>query len=476
MDVDSLGMSGESGTETTPSLESAWTRYRQTGVWTAVLCFLAAWTAIHWYQTAVHTIRLYNPLPTWDYWRVVSDYPALKASHFGVLWRQHNEHRILFPEIVFELDMFVCHGRMLLPLIVSPLCYAGIWLTLTYCIWIEKTLTLMMRITSVLLAGGIIGWQGSAVVLARPFLLVWTLSQICALLALLSLWGLHQTGRIKSLIGCIAFAVRALYSSGNALVLWPILIAGALAIKIRRHHLYVLLLSAIASIGCYFVGYHGTGSLGLAAVLNHPLYALELLAVYMAMPFSAIKSPMFGVWVGFINVALAAAVAVIALRKKWITRLAVICLGSYLFTLLTAALIVVGKWSQRSILCRGESGALLDSAAGELGLLILLLIWTAAKCNWNVVTPKAIALSTLLLCLVGFPKLRWWLAGNNADFVREKTAAIAIENGVTDPIVLRAIFPDPNFVMAFLPMLHEEHLSVFHPARSKRDDIRTNLK
>jgi len=460
-------MSGEGGIDTTPYHKHSVDRYGRV-FWAALLVCLAAWTALHWYQTAIRIVDFYNPLPTWDYWRVVSDYSALKNFHFGVLWRQHNEHRILFPEIVFQIDMFLCHGRMLLPLILSSVCYACIYLIFSYCIWSEKALTPAMRVACILMTGGIIGWQGSACVLARPFLLQWTLSQLCVVLALLSLWGVHQTKRAKYLIGCVAFAVVGLYSSGNALVLWPILIAGALAIRIKRHDLYMLIVSGIVSGACYFVGYHSTDSLNLSPIVQHPVYALKLVAVYVAMPFSAIKSPMFGVWVGFINIALATALAT-ALRKALATRLPVVLLGYYLFALLSAGLTVIGRMQPGDpLFVEAKAGRYLTTPLVNWAALFLLLIWTATRYHWRLVTPKAITLSVFLLCLLGFPKLRWWLAGNSADFIREKTAAIAVKNGVLDPIVLQMVFPDPGFVVLFIPMLHREHLSIFHAVPSGR--------
>jgi hypothetical protein len=461
-------MSGGTGTETAPSLENSWIRYGLVGVRAALLLFLAGWMALHWYQTAIRVIDFYNPLPTWDYWRVVSDYPALKAFHFGVLWRQHNEHRILFPEIVFQLDMFVCHGRMLLPLILSSLCYAGNWAVLTYCIWSDKTLKPMTRIASALLAGGIIGWQGSAFVLARPFLLMWPVAQICILMALLLLWRVHETERVKYLIACIALATVALYSSGCGLLFWPVLIAAALTIRIRRHHLYALIFSAMVTLGCYFVDYRFTLNLDLLTVIDHPVYALASVSAYIAMPFSAIKAPIFGVCVGAINIALALALATVAIRRRLVTRVSIVLFGSYAFTLVTGALIVLGRMEPNdSQFSEAKAVRYLTTPLVNWAVLILLLIWVAARCNWRFVTRKVVLVTALILCLAGFPKLRWWLAWNTADFVREKTAAIAIENGVTDPIVLRLVFPDPGFVTLFLPMLKEEHLSVFYNGHSQ---------
>ena len=467
MDVDSLDMSGGIRTETVLPLENSWTRYGPVGVWAALLLFLAGWMVLHWYQTAILIKHFYNPFPVWDYWRVVSDYPSLKAFHFDVLWRQHNEHRILFPEIVFQLDMFLCHGRMLVPLVISSFCYTGIWAVLSYCVLSDKSLPLTMRVASVLLAGGIIGWQGSACVLGQPFLLQWTLSQICALLALLSSWRDHETGRAKYLIACIVFATVALYSSANGLLLWPVLVVVALMMGIRRHHLYALGLSAVITLGCYFVGYHFTRSFNMEAVLDHPVYALESISAYIAMPFSAIKAPIFGVCIGAINIALAIVLAIIAIRRRLMAQISIVLFGSYAFTLLTGALIVLGRMEPKDRqFSDAKAVRYLTTPLVNWAVLILLLIWIVARCNWRLITSRGVIVTALILCLAGFPKLRWWLAWNTANFIREQTAAIAIENGITDPIVLRLVFPDPGFVMLFLPMLKKKHLAIFYHGHS----------
>jgi uncharacterized membrane protein len=80
--------------------------------------------------TAHRVISFYTPLPVLDYWRVVANLPAYQGFHLGVLWTQNNEHRIVFPEIVFGLDMLVAHGCMILPLLLSFLCYVATWLLL----------------------------------------------------------------------------------------------------------------------------------------------------------------------------------------------------------------------------------------------------------------------------------------------------------------------------------------------------------
>ena len=64
----------------------------------------------------------YSPVPIWDYWRTVQSLDELlhlSPKHF---WLQHNEHRIIFPELVFALDYRFFRGMEVLPIACSLFC------------------------------------------------------------------------------------------------------------------------------------------------------------------------------------------------------------------------------------------------------------------------------------------------------------------------------------------------------------------
>jgi len=144
------------------------------------LLFLSLWAASNWSLTVQKVVHYYNPLPAWDYWDVVQHLQKYRALDFRVLWQQHNEHRIVFPEIVFALDMLLAHGRQILPLAFSFICYFGTWAVISWTVLSDKSLRLTIRYTAILLSGVVIGWQGSAVALGMPFLLQWTLTQFAS--------------------------------------------------------------------------------------------------------------------------------------------------------------------------------------------------------------------------------------------------------------------------------------------------------
>ena len=156
--------------------------HNPTGVLTVLI--LGAWAILNWLLSIRSIIRDYNPLPVWDYWNVADHLEKYKALDFSVLWVQHNEHRIVFPETVFAADMLFFHGHQIFSLIVSFACYFGVWLVLAWAFHSDKAIPPAIRNAGILFAAIVIGWQGSSVVLGNTFLLQWTMAQLAVVLSL----------------------------------------------------------------------------------------------------------------------------------------------------------------------------------------------------------------------------------------------------------------------------------------------------
>ncbi len=194
--------------------------------------FLFIWLISNWVHTIRAMVHTYNPLPVWDYWRVVQYFDRYKAFDFSVLWIQHNEHRIVFPEIVFATDMLLFHGRQILPLVISLLCYFLVWIVLLAAFRSDKALPALVSSTGILLSGVVIGWQGCVVVVGSAFLLQWTMLQLAVTRACFY----SQKPGITEAIGIwsapIACGVIATYSSGSGMLIWPVMILAGLLIPL----------------------------------------------------------------------------------------------------------------------------------------------------------------------------------------------------------------------------------------------------
>jgi hypothetical protein len=433
------------------------------------LLSLCGWLAFTWFETIRRMLRYYTPLPTWDYWRTAAFVRSYQAFDVRVLWRQHNEHRIVFPEIVFAADYLLLHGRQVLPLAISFLCYLGSWLVLAWTFARHASVPKPVCTIGILLAGIIIGWQGSAVVLADTFLLQWTLLQFAALLSLALLARLQETAAHVDVAAVIVCAVIATYSSANGLMLWPVLIGAALLLRIGKRHLLAVVVAAVASIGVYFIGYHFAGQLSLAKLLTHPWYLLEFIGAYLSMPFGEIKATEFGVSVGLISLALTLAFAVAAAKHRLLaSRVGVVLFGWYLFMLLTILLTAAGRMNLNDLtFSAAKANRYLTGPLVTWAVFILLSLWLSSRLRWRFARPYAIAFVIAVLLLAGLPKLRWWLHGSDEEHAKEQMEALAIELGIQDANVELGVFPDPPAVPFWSKDIREQHLSVFYKPRSK---------
>src|SRR3954464_14326754 len=222
---------------------------------------LVVWLVFNVFHTVGRVVSYYTPLPMWDYWRVVENLEDYKTLHLGVFWRQHNEHRIIFPELVFAFDMLFLHGRLVLPLVTSFLCYLVTWAILSSTVLFDRALTRTEQFFSVCLAGIMALWEGSANVLAIPFLLQWTLMQVAVAATFLGLSRLPRQSSNRALAGTVAAAAVATFSSGNALVLWPLVLGVTLLLRLKKRQIAILLASAVVNLSLYFVGYRFSSSL-----------------------------------------------------------------------------------------------------------------------------------------------------------------------------------------------------------------------
>ncbi|MDQ2844457.1 MAG: hypothetical protein M3Y72_26105 [Acidobacteriota bacterium] len=429
----------------------------------ALLAF-AIWAGYNWISTIRGIFDLYVCIPTWDYWRVAAHVKDIRLLHFRYLWEQHNDHRIVFPDLVFALDVLLLYGRRILPLVVSFFCYFGSWSLLGYVIWREKSISPRLRTLMVLVAGAVIGWKGCTLVLADPFLLQWTLGEFATLLALLLATYVGRSNPRWALAGAIAAGVVATYSSANGLLIWPVLLLAGYLLRASRTQLLVLAVSGLAAGGLYFVGYRFSHNANWADLILHPCYTLQFVAVYLSMPFGGMKSPRFGVYVGFSNLAVMALLAVIAGRVGLLRKPAgVVLFGSYVFIAFTALLTAAGRMEPGdTTFTSARAARYLGPVMINWGAAVFALLWIAAVQRWRILQAQVLAMLVVLLFSVASLKLRWWLQTGDREFVNQQITELSIENGVLDPRLLRFIFPDTSLVERYLPELKADKLSIYY--------------
>ncbi len=436
--------------------------------WT-VMILLLSWAAWTWFSTLARIPGLYVEIPTEDYWRVVQNLTRIQSLDFRFLWRQHNEHRIVFPDLVFALDVLVAHGRRILPIITSVLCYLGSWLILARLVSREFGIPVTTRSAMICLAAVLIGWKGCTLVLANPFLLQWTMVEIVALASLLLLASVPAKCSPWLMTGSIVSAIIATYSSANGLLLWIVLVACAYLLKLNKAQMVILMTSAIISDGLYFFGYHFSGKTDLLNLISHPWSSISFIAVYLSMPFGGMKSPQFGLYLGMISLCGAVWLFIMAFREDLIkTRLGIVLFGHYAFTLLTAILIAAGRMDIMDVSFSGAKATrYLVPVTINWAVFLILTIWIASVHKWRGFSvPVLVCLFTFLLS-ISFLKLKWWLQTGTREFVNGQVTQLSIEDGLLDPRLLLSIFPDPHFVQSYLPLLKKARLSIFYKGKNE---------
>ncbi len=432
-----------------------------------VLIALAVWLALSWFQLIQTILHYYNPFPIWDYWHVVTDLKDIESLHLRVLWQQHNDHRIIFPEIVFATDMLLFHGLQILPLVASFLCYLAMWVLIARALIADTKLSAAVRALAILLAGIMMGWRGSAQVVGVPFLLQWTLLQVMVLLALWLLWRAKDTQKLGYLAAAIACAVVANYSAANGLFLWPILLIAAWILRLRLRHLSILALAAVISSTTFFIGYHSTGKLNLSNFLVHPVYSFEFLCSYLSVPFGLVQ-PGLGVCLGLASLAGFCILVVLAARNRLLTtEPGILLFGSYVFTVATAVLISSGRMDPTDpTFLSAKAERFVSIPVVTWAVLIAAALWVTYRRGWKIAS-YVIALLTVALLLKVLPRTRVWVQSHDNTIREQQWATLSIESGIFDPELVRKVYPDPNLVTIALPALRTYYVSIYSFAYSR---------
>jgi hypothetical protein len=435
----------------------------------AILILLLYWLFRNGFHTVQRIVDYYTPLPTWDYWRIVLNLNEYRSFHLGILWTQHNEHRIVFPELFFAADMLLLHGRLILPLIVSFLCYLATFLMLSSPIYLDRYLTKFERFTAIALAGVLVFWEGCANVLASPFLLQWTMMQFTTACSFVFLSRMKNTKSSVPLLGTAIAATIATYSSGNALVLWPLIISLALFLRLGKTQLFVLSSSAVINFAFYFVNYRSSSSLNLRNFWVHPVYSFNYIASYLSMPFGGKGAPSFGIAAGLLSLVGTATLFLLAVRKQVHTSPpAIVLFGYYVFTSLTALVTAAGRMDpQDSQFIAAKASRYVTVPQMHWGVVILLCLWIA----WRTLHPKQIdnvlALGVAILLFVYLPKLAPWLGATADLFAEQQLETLSVEDGLTDKNLLLKICPSLPAVSAGLSSLQQSNLSIYYHFRGR---------
>ncbi len=412
--------------------------------------------------------RDYINVPQWDAWRCVHDLDRLCQFDLRPLWKQHNEHRVIGVEVLYWLDFTLLHGRQFLLIGCEVVCQlaqlALLWWLLKQMKEIPLSFRLAFAVSCVLPMATAFHVQAMVI----PFLAQWYLTQALAAFALLLLWRTAQTGRLGALIIAIVAAVVVTYTTGNGMLLWPILVAMAVLLRLPRKRIAAIVAAGAISIAVYFIGYVVVSQGRAFLLITHPFYTTGFMAVLLGAPASYINN-VFGGAIGLTGMVLAMLALVAAVRQRRAPdAVFVVAAGFCLFVVSSALMVAYGRIHPNDPTfrsARAERYAMIGLTFWAY--LVVVIGWLLARLRrgrefaWHL---AAAALTVVfVVVLMGEQK-----ASERACAVRQAMASeagIGLAAGVQDREAIKDMYQDPVFAWAERPVLRRRRLSMFAAGR-----------
>lgn len=331
---------------------------------------------------AVWLIRFGVNVPFWDQW----DAPAIQIIQatqgtltWNSLWAQHNEHRILFPKLIF-IGLAGLGGWQ--PKLEMGLNFAASIL-MSWCIYRLSVSTLPVKTETRLGLLVLVNWVVFSPVQWETWLNGFQLPCLMAVLGLVANLMILKANwpPVLTFFTCGVLSTIASFSFANGLMVWlvcfPVLASYALVGRRWWGMIGGWLLWMGVTIGSYLYHYHPTTQSSLAMVLTHPFKAGAFFCAYLGAPL-AFGSIVVALGIGMI---LVTAFACVTGYMLWLAKtsgqfnlldrqLAWICLGG--FAILSALMTTVGR------LQLGMGAALSPRYITFSNLLIIAVIYSWA--------------------------------------------------------------------------------------------------
>jgi hypothetical protein len=400
-------------------------------------------------------------IPYWDQWELVNLFKTV-AEHratFQNFFSQHNEHRLLFPKLIFTILAFSSHWSIKLEF------YSNIFLAILLVLAIQKiafdqtfehdrTFHLTSIFTSLLVFSlvQVENWLWG-------FQLSWFLINLCLAIALLSL--VNQTQPIwKKLFIAAVFCAIASFSSAHGLFTWLATLPTLIILwrnpqpMYRAVFLWIGLFLVCASV--YFWGYQKPGGHpDIFYFWRHPLMAVSYFLTLLGSPLlhgSSLK-PVFGLLV-FGNFLFFIAWYLKHPSSRF-AQDAAPWISFGLFTVLFDLVTTLGRAGlgvEQAMTSRYTSVSLLLVIA-LVQLWRLALIYRSSRPGWLVVPPERFQkwcfISAVVTILVVFSSVDALNAAEKSRFKLNHARVCLHVAEYLSPSVnncLESLYPDPNRV------------------------------
>jgi hypothetical protein len=421
-------------------------------------------------RTLAHVPRAITSVPWWDEWALIQEYADARHGQplWPILWSPYWGHRIVIGRLLFFAD--------------------ARWRSLSSLTW----LLLLIQFAHI------------AMMLVLAWLLLWRRSRACFIVAstailnlMLSadqmenfLWRMQTlyvlvfaaatasflllaaaTRRRLYLLPSILAALLATYSLGNGFLVWPVLVAEAIYLRLGRRIIGGLSTLGAIVIATYLWHYNHPPADGMevGGMLRHPLDAIRMLGFYLAGPLNYL-SMTWGTVVALIAVSASVYLTFGMLRERDAPRpgfasLTAALAACLLFLFLTAWSIVAGRLSPQ-LLARlhgvfsvpGRYFTPIYAFWTSVGILVLYTCWVTLR------RPVFLAFFGIFFATLLFARIEPELvqAEDWADFFRGADAlGSAIILDVPDEQLLASLWRVPVERNERIAFLRQEKLSVF---------------
>lgn len=427
------------------------------------------------YHTTWHLWRFSWTTLYGDQWRIYSGY--LRNPLPEALFLVQNQHRPIFPGLLYALDFFYlgASNRLLiaasLGLLVSFLLLISLW------IWRQKELAAPLRGMLVAVLWVSQWWLGNFRVLAHgngglhayPIFL----------LLAFGVWAIDRRSRASGLAAgawtaaaaTSAFVATFTYSFG--VVIWPVLVFAALLLRVPWKTVLAMVASAGASLLLYLGLLPQTEAVGAAR--PRPLQMLVDAAVWLGSPFHHVRwgfspDPLIkpDLTLPLTAGAVASAIALLLLanalwKARSLSRIELWCLAAIAFALGCAVLVAYGRGGyfaehpNQRLAHRYIPWSMVLWA--HLILLAGLWVGRAKRLQGVAVAGYSIALATILAFLV--PSQRSYAAILRLTDGAIKESSLALGLGIDSQKTKALLWPDVRHVERVAGYLRAQHSGMF---------------
>lgn len=230
-------------------------------------------------------------VPYWDHWEFVPLIQHVRDGnlYFTDFWHQHNEHRLLFPRIIMIIAALITGWNVQVENLIGFVfaCCSFVVLMKTLgstqkqlkqtSLFVMPLLLSLIWFSPVQEENWLWGWQ------IQWFLNVFVIMVIVREIARIKNNDLSYP---KTLL-IAACAVVAQYSLGNGVLIWPLLVAALLFLRVPLQKTALVAVTAVASTGLYYLDYVSppvTPGLSKTLFLQQPVTFVKYVATYIGRP------------------------------------------------------------------------------------------------------------------------------------------------------------------------------------------------